>query len=151
VAANIARKILNRCMKASLLYRVASILLILFALGHTLGFRRVDPRWGIDSIIGALRSTHFDVQGLNRTYWDFYTGFGLFVTVLLVFVAVLSWQLGSLPKESLLLMPLLTWGLAACFVVVTFLSWKYFFMVPMIFSGVVTICFIFAAWIAGRP
>ena len=151
MAANIARKILNRCMKASLLYRVASILLILFALGHTLGFRRVDPRWGIDSIIGALRSTHFDVQGLNRTYWDFYTGFGLFVTVLLVFVAVLSWQLGSLPKESLLLMPLLTWGLAACFVVVTFLSWKYFFMVPMIFSGVVTICFIFAAWIAGRP
>jgi hypothetical protein len=137
-------------MKASLLYRVASVLLILFALGHTLGFRRVDPRWRIDSIIGALRSTHFDVQGLNRTYWDFYTGFGLFVTVLLVFVAVISWQLGSLPKEPLLLMPLVTWGLAACFVVVTFLSWKYFFMVPMIFSGVVTICFIFAAWIAGR-
>src|SRR6266566_362114 len=112
-------------MKASLLYRIASVLLILFALGHTLGFRRVDPRWGVDSIIGALRSTHFDVQGLNRTYWDFYIGFGLFVTVLLVFVAVLSWQLGSVPKESLLMMPIVTWGLAACFV--------------------------FAAWIAGRP
>ena len=67
-------------MKAALLYRIASVLLILFALGHTLGFRRVDPRWGVDSIIGALRSTHFDVQGLNRTYWDFYIGFGLFVT-----------------------------------------------------------------------
>jgi hypothetical protein len=151
LAANIARTILSPSMKASLLYRVASVLLILFALGHTLGFRRVDPRWGVDSIIGALRSTHFDVQGLNRTYWDFYMGFGLFVTVLLVFVAGLSWQLGSLPKESLLLMPLVTWGLAACFVVVTFLSWKYFFMVPMIFSGVVTICFVFAAWIAGKP
>jgi len=98
-----------------------------------------------------LRSTHFDVQGLNRTYWDFYTGFGLFVTVLLVFIAVLSWQLGGLPKESLLALPVVTWGLAACFVVVTFLSWKYFFMVPIIFSGVITICLIFAAWIAGRP
>ena len=138
-------------MKVSLLYRIASVLLILFALGHTLGFRRVDPRWGVDSIIGALRSTHFDVQGLNRTYWDFYTGFGLFVTVLLVFIAVLAWQLGGLPKESLLAMPVVTWGLAACFVVVTFLSWKYFFMVPIIFSGVITICLIFAAWIGGRP
>ena len=138
-------------MKASLLYRIASVLLILFALGHTLGFRRVDPRWGVDSIIGALRSTHFDVQGLNRTYWDFYIGFGLFVTVLLVFVAVLSWQLGSVPKESLLMMPIVTWGLAACFVLVTFLTWKYFFVVPMIFSGVITICFIFAAGVAGRP
>jgi len=151
LAANIARRILNLSMKASLLYRIASVLLILFALGHTLGFRRVDPRWGVDSIIGALRSTHFDVQGLNRTYWDFYIGFGLFVTVLLVFVAVLSWQLGSVPKESLLMMPIVTWGLAACFVLVTFLTWKYFFVVPTIFSGVITICFVFAAWIAGRP
>jgi len=143
-------KIVILPMKASLLYRIASVLLILFALGHTLGFQRVDPRWGIDSIIVALRSTHFDVQGLNRTYWDFYTGFGLFVTVLLVFIALLSWQLGGLSKESLLAMPVVTWGFAACFVVVTFLSWKYFFMVPMIFSGVVTVCLIFAAWIAGR-
>jgi len=138
-------------MKASLLYRIVSVLLILFALGHTLGFRRVDPRWEVDSIIAALRSTHFDVQGLNRTYWDFYTGFGLFVTVLLVFVAALSWQLGDLPKESVLAMPVITWGLAACFVAVTFLSWKYFFVVPIIFSGVITIFLIFAAWIAGRP
>src|SRR5882724_9378541 len=138
-------------MKVSLFYRVASGLLILFAVGHTLGFRRVDPHWGIDSVIAALRSTRFDVQGLNRTYWDFYTGFGLFVTVLLVFVAVLAWQLGGLPKDSLSAMPVVTWGLAACFVVVTFLSWKYFFMVPIIFSGVITICLIFAAWIAARP
>jgi hypothetical protein len=145
------RRILTLLMKASLLYRIASILLILFALGHTLGFRRVDPRWGVDSIIGALRSARFDVQGLNRTYWDFYTGFGLFVTVLLIFIAVLTWQLGGLPKGSLLAMPVITWALAACFIVVTFLSWKYFFVIPMIFSGVITICLILAAWVAGKP
>lgn len=138
-------------MKASLLYRIASVLLLLFASGHTLGFRHVDPAWGIDSIIGALRSTHFDAQGFNRTYWDFFTGFGLFVTVLLLFIAVLSWQLGGLPKETLVAMPLATWGLAICFIVVTFLSWKYFFMVPVIFSGVTTIFLVLAAWSAGRP
>jgi hypothetical protein len=138
-------------MKVSLLYRIASGLLILFAVGHTLGFRRVDPRWGIDSIIATLRSTRFDVQGLDRTYWDFYTGFGLFVTVLLVFVAVLTWHLGGLPKDSLSAMPSVTWGLAACFAVVTFLSWRYFFILPVVFSGVITICLIVAAWIAGRP
>ena len=62
-------------MKASVIYRIASVLLFLFAVGHTLGFRRVDPRWGVDSIIGALRSTQFHVQGFDRSYWDFYTGF----------------------------------------------------------------------------
>jgi hypothetical protein len=105
----------------------------------------VDPRWKLDSIIAALRSTHFEVQGLNRTYWDFYVGFGLFVTVLLLFAALLAWQLGGLSKEHLSAMPIVTWSLAAGFVVVTFLSWKYFFVVPVIFSGVVTICLILAA------
>lgn len=136
-------------MKASLLYRTASVLLILFALGHTLGFRRVDPRWKLDSIIAALRSTHFEVQGLNRTYWDFYVGFGLFVTILLLFTAMLAWQLGGLPKGHLSEMRLVGWSLAACFVVVTFLSWKYFFIVPVIFSGIVAICLILAALAAG--
>ncbi len=138
-------------MKASIIYRIASVLLVLFALGHTLGFRRVDPRWGLDSIISALRSTHFNVQGLNRTYWDFYTGFGLFVTVLLLFSAALSWQLGVLPKETVAAMPIVTWSFAVSFAVVTFLSWEYFFFLPVIFSAVITICLFLAAWTAGKP
>ena len=136
-------------MKASLFYRIAFVLLILFAVGHTLGFRRVDPRWGVDSLIQQLRSTH--VQGFNRSYWDFFTGFGFFVTILLLFAAIVSWQLGSLPKESLSTMSLITWGLAICFVVVTFLSYQYFFMVPVVFSGATAACLILGAWLAGRP
>jgi hypothetical protein len=138
-------------MKASLFYRIAFVLLILFAVGHTLGFRRVDPRWGVDSLIQQLRSTHFDVQGFNRSYWDFFTGFGFFVTILLLFAAIVSWQLGSLPKESLSTMSLITWGLAICFIVVMFLSYQYFFMVPVVFSGATAVCLILGAWLAGRP
>jgi len=136
-------------MKASFLFRIASVLLILFAVGHTLGFCRVDPRWGVDSLINQLRSTHFNVQGFSRTYWDFFTGFGLFVTILLLFAAMVSWQIGGLPRESLSAMSLITWGLAICFVIVTFLSYQYFFIVPVIFSGAIAVCLILAAWLAG--
>ena len=136
-------------MKASLLFRIASVLLILFAVGHTLGFRRVDPRWGVDSLITQLRSTHFKVQGFSRTYWDFFTGFGLFVTILLLFAAIVSWQIGGLPRESFSAMSLTAWSLAICFVVVTFLSYQYFFIVPVVFSGVITLCLLLAAWVAG--
>jgi len=137
-------------MKAALLYRIAAILLILFAIGHTLGFRRVDPRWGMDAIIGTLRSTQFKVDGFSRTYWDFFTGFGFLVTVLLLFAALVTWQIAGLPKASLSAMPLITWGLAICFVIVTFLSWRYFFLVPTLFSVVITLCLILAAWVAVR-
>ena len=137
-------------MKASLFPHCFAPL-ILFRGRHTLGFRRVDPRWGVDSLIQQLRSTHFDAQGFNRSYWDFFTGFGFFVTILLLFAAIVSWQLGSLPKESLSSMSLITWGLAICFVVVTFLSYQYFFMVPVVFSGATAVCLLLGAWLAGRP
>jgi len=83
-------------MKASLLYRIASILLLLFAAGHTLGFRQIDPKWGVDSLIQSMRSIHFNANGFDPTYWDFVVGFGLFVTVLMVFASIIAWQLGGL-------------------------------------------------------
>ena len=50
-------------MGVPLLYRVSSGLLVLFALGHHFGFRRVDPRWGADAVVAAMRGTRFEVQG----------------------------------------------------------------------------------------
>jgi hypothetical protein len=138
-------------MKPALLYRIAAGLLVLFAIGHTLGFRQVDPSWGAEGVVGALKSLRFDVQGFTRTYWDFYTGFGLFVTVFLVFAAVLAWQLGGLPQNVLRAMRVVPWTLALSFVGVTFLSWRYFFVVPIAFSAVITLCLLLAAWVAGRP
>jgi hypothetical protein len=138
-------------VKLSLLYRITSVLLVLFAVGHTFGFRRVDPGWGVDPFISALKSTHFSVQGMDRTYWDFYTGFGIFVTVFLLFTAILTWQLGSQPKGVLSTMRILNWSLAACFITVTILSWTYFFVVPVVLSALIALCLVCAAWLAGKP
>ncbi len=137
-------------MSPSLLYRVASVLLVLFGLGHQLGFRRVDPRWGVDSAIGALKATQFQVQGMTRTYWDFFSGFGFFVTVLLFFSAILAFQLAGLSKESLRSLRVVTWAFALSFVVITLLTWRYFFIAPLVFSSLVALCLLMAAWSAAR-
>ena len=137
-------------MSPSLLYRVASVLLVLFGLGHQLGFRRVDPRWGVDSAIGALKATQFQVQGMTRTYWDFFSGFGFFVTVLLFFSAILAFQLAGLSKESLRSLRVVTWAFALSFVVITLLTWRYFFIAPLVFSSLVALCLLMAAWSAVR-
>ena len=63
-------------MSSVAFYRISAILLVLFAGGHTIGFRRVDPRWGIDAVVSGMQTTRFDVQGLSRTYWGFYVGSG---------------------------------------------------------------------------
>ena len=138
-------------MSSSWFYRIASVLLVLFAAGHTLGFRQTDSRWGVDSLITSMRTIHFDVQGFDRTYYDFFVGFGLFVSVFLLFAAVLAWQLGGMPKETLKRIPLITWGLTFCFVVITFLSWKYFFIVPVVFSSAITLCLVLGTWFSRKP
>src|SRR6266545_4542791 len=99
-------------MKASLFYRLAAVLLLLFAIGHTLGFRQSDPAWGVEALLGSMRSTHFDVQGFSRTYWDLFLAAGFTVGVLYLFAAVLAWQLGALPAETLSIMRLARWAFA---------------------------------------
>lgn len=132
-------------MKASLFYRIAFVLLLLWAAGHTLGFRTADPNWRADSVVASMRSIHFDVGGFNRNYWDFFTGFGFSVSVFLLFAAALAWQLASLPPERLALMRPTAWALAICFGALTILSWAYFFALAGVLSSVITLCLIVAA------
>jgi len=136
-------------MKASLLYRIASILLLLFAAGHTLGFRQIDPMWGVDAMVHSMQTIQFKVNGFERTYWDFFVGFGLFVSVLMVFASIVAWQFGSLPSGVLGGMRVGVWGFAGCFAVVACLSWRYFFAVPIAFSILIFLCLVAAAWLSG--
>jgi hypothetical protein len=138
-------------MKASAFYRIAAILLLLFDIGHTLGFRQSDPKWGVDALLACMRSIHFDVQGFSRTYWDLFVGAGFFVSVFLLFAAVLAWQLGGLSAETLGLMRPTSWALALCFVAVTILSWRYFFILPIVFLTLITMCLVAAARLSAKP
>ncbi len=137
-------------MKASVLYRIASILLLLFAVGHTIGFRQGDPDWGVAALVGSMKSIHFAVQGFSRTYWDFFSGFGFFVSVFILFAAVLAWQLGGLAPEVLAPMRGPAWAFALCFAAVTALTWRYFFAAPIVLCTAITLCLIAAAWMSGK-
>jgi hypothetical protein len=135
-------------MKASLFYRIAAVLLLLFAAGHTFGFRQNNPAWGADTVLGTMQSIHFDAQGFNRTYWDFFSAFGLFLSVFLLFSAVLAWQLSNFPAEILARTRGIAWAFALCFVAITALSWRYAFTTPIVFSILITVCLIVAAWLS---
>src|SRR6202790_4084115 len=137
-------------MKASMFYRIAAVLLLLFAVGHTLGFRQSDPQWGVDALLGSMRSIHFNVQGFNRTYWDLFEAAGFSVGVFYLFAAILAWQLGGLPPATLALMRGTAWAFALCFAVITVVSWKYLFIIPIVFSIVITLCLTAAALLSAK-
>lgn len=132
-------------MKSSILYRTAAVLLLLFALAHTFGFRQSDPQWGVDGLLAAMRSTHFDVQGFHRSYWDLFVAAGLSVGVFYFFLALVAWQLGGLSDRTLHEMRVVRWAFALAFAVITVISWRYLFVLPIIFTLLITACLSAAA------
>ncbi len=131
-------------MSSARLYRTAAVLLVLYAAAHSFGFRTVDPRWNADTTVAAMNTT-FQVQGVTRSYWDFFSGFGFFATGLLLFCAILAWQLATLPADVLHRLKLVRWAFAGCFVVLTGITYVYIFPAPLVFTALVAIVLVLAA------
>jgi hypothetical protein len=127
-------------MKPSLLLRTTSVASFLFAGGHTLGGMKSWSPIGENDVLRAMRSFHFDVEGVSRTYLDFYLGFGFVLSVYLLLQAVLLWQLAKIADAD----PRRTRPLIASFSLASvasgFLSWAFIFPVPVIFNAAIAAC-----------
>ena len=117
-------------------FRLASYLLVLYALGHTTGAVVSTPRFGPDSdaVVAMMKSVHVTAQGVDCTWYGFYRGFGVLVSVFFVFSAILTWQLGGMTaRERRPLAPVL-WALFLGYVATAAVTWVSFFPVPLVFS-----------------
>ena len=137
-------------MKPSLLLRIASILTLLLAVGHTSGGLSFWSPGGETEVLRAMRSFHFDAAGVSRTYLDFYLGFGFITSIYLFVQAVVLWQLASIAKtDQARIRPLIGSFLLAS-VVSAFLSWKFIFLVPVVSFTAVAVCLGLAFHAAGK-
>ena len=131
-------------MSSARLYRVGSVLLVVYATLHSLGFRKVDPRWNADATVAAMKTT-FEVQGATRSYWDFFSGFGFFCTGLLLFCAILAWQFSALPADMLHRLKPVRWAFGGCFAALAIVTWRYIFLAPTTFTVLVALVLLLAA------
>jgi hypothetical protein len=90
-------------------------------------------------------------MGFTRSYWDLFQAGGFSVGVFFLFSAILSWQLGDLPPASLRQMRVAACAFALCFAAVTVFSWMYLFLIPIVFSALITLCLAVAAWLSMKP
>jgi hypothetical protein len=86
-----------------------------------------------------MKSNQFDVMGATRSFWDFFIGFGLTISVSSLVQAVVFWQLADLAKtEPRRIRPIIA---AFLFANLGFavLAWRYFFMPPLVGAVLITI------------
>lgn len=139
-------------MSAPTLYRIAAVLLILFAVGHTVGFLKFKPPTVEGrAVMEAMDRVHFEVRGRDYSYGGFYVGFGLFNSAFLVFAALLAWHLGGLAAGNpQAIGPLVGWSFCLVMVASLALCWAYFNMIAVAFSAVLAVCLGWAAWLVTR-
>jgi hypothetical protein len=138
-------------MTATLLYRIACVLLLLFAIGHTVGFLKfVPPTPEGVAVRDAMDNVQFPFGSGKFTYGGFYRGFGLFCTAYLLFTAFLAWHLGGMAQTNPQTIVTLSWVFFALQLASIALSWKYFFAPPIVFSALAAICTGWASWLIQR-
>ena len=138
-------------MKATLLYRIASAIFLVFALGHTYGFLSLRaPSAEGRAVFDAMNTVQFAVGGRAYTYGAFYRGFGLSCTVSMILSAFLAWHLGKLARSAPSAIGALGWIFFAVQLAGLALSLKYFGPPPAILSALIVIVLGWAAWLVQR-
>jgi hypothetical protein len=134
----------------TVLLRIASIITLILTVGHTAGgFSSWSPG-GETEVLRAMRSFHFDVAGVSRSYLDFYLGFGFINSIYLLMQSVVLWRLASMAKSD----PIGVRPLVGAFLVASissaFLCWKLIFPVPVVSFAAIAVCLGLAFHAAGK-
>jgi hypothetical protein len=138
-------------MKAFHFLRIAAVVTLLYCAGHTSGMPWTPYRGPeATSVLEAMKSHSFEAEGFKGTYWDLYFGFGLVISVYLLAQAAVLWQVASLAKTDAIRVRPIVVSFLIAFVINAALSWKYFFIVPVVLAGLIAICLALALVLAGR-
>jgi hypothetical protein len=135
-------------MTTTLLLRIASVISLVFTAGHTLGGLRKWSPMGENEVLKAMTEVRCDTMGANRSYLDFFMGFGWSISVLMLLQTVLLWQLASLARaDPDRVRPMIAvFGLATLATGV--IAWRFIFPIPALFSSALLIVLLAAYVVA---
>jgi len=138
-------------MRATLLFRISSVIFIIFALGHTFGFLSFKPATADGMAVRqAMNDVVFKFNGSELSYGKFYRGFGLSCTVSMLFLSVLCWQMGTMAAVRPQDLVVTAWALVGMQVLGLVFSLKYFGLPPTICSAALTALLGWAALLVTR-
>ena len=128
-------------LKSWLWLRIAAVLTLLYCVAHTIGVPWT-PVTGPQEIavIDAMKAARFTILGADRTYWNFYLGFGLIISGYLLVQAIVLWQLAVIERRMPGITRTISAGFCISFLVNAFFAWRYFFIAPVLFAVAIAIC-----------
>lgn len=136
-------------MTTAVLLRISAVISLLFAIGHSLGgIKRWSPM-GENEVLKAMESVRFDTMGANRSYLDFFMGFGWSLSIALLLQSALLWQLASLARSNAAQVRPTIAAFALATLASGLIAWRFILPVPALFSAALLIALV-AAYMNAR-
>lgn len=139
-------------MRPATFLRIAAVLTLIHSTLHTIGgvFGKVPPG-PAEHAVTSMKANQFEMMGSLRTYWDFYMGFGLGISIFLTLEAVVFWLLASrVQAEGAKLRPIIL-VFALGYLALAVNSFSFFFMAPVINELLIVSCLVLAIATAKGP
>jgi hypothetical protein len=138
-------------VKPLVFLRVASVLTLIHALLHTIGGVYGSPEPGPQlAAVTAMKANQFLLMGHTRSYWNFYMGMGLGISISLTMEALVFWVLSSIARhDSWRVRPIYP-VFAAGYLVFAVNSYEHFFLAPVIVEILIALC-LTSAFFTSRP
>lgn len=133
-------------MKPKILLKIAAIIMLLHALGHTVGVATWKTKGDVPTqVIQTMQESEFNFMGKeSSTMAGFYTGFGYCGTILLLFIASLLWTV-SCWKDRSTAIPIL-WLTACSILSLAVVEIIYFFPMAVAFCVISVILVFLSIW-----
>jgi len=111
------------------LIRASSILIVLETAGHMTGYPWTSSHVPEEiKLVHSMKAVDFLFFGERSSYWSLYSGWGLFIAVLLLALAINLWFLSNLarlaPRQVSVITGMISTSLLAC----AYFSFRFFYL-----------------------
>jgi hypothetical protein len=133
-------------MNASVLLKIAAVFILLFGVGHSLGYPWVGNITEAQqaALMNAIQANAAVTMGFMRSYADFHVGFGWFISIFFLVQAIVVWRLALLLGAQPAMVKFFSGLFAVQYLATLVLDYCFFFWAPIISAALVAACFLAA-------
>ena len=115
------------------LIRLSSILFFILTIGHTSAYPwTTSQNLREKQLVASMKSVDLVFAGEHSSYWSLYFGWGLYVAVLLLTLAIILWLLSNVARIVPRQVGIMIQIISACCLAGAYLSFRFFYIPPFV-------------------
>lgn len=116
-----------------ILIRLSAILFVGLMVGHMSAYPWTNHGLQETQLVDSMKSLNVEFMGERSSYWSLYFGWGLWMGVSLLTLAIILWLVSDLARLAPRRVGVITGVISASCLIGAYLSFRFFYIPPLLF------------------